>query len=138
MNRGTYRFAILLVLICSVTVAAETQDSHSHSNDATSGPEWAELMESMDKMHGVMVSLDSSCDGDVDFVKLMLPHHQAAIDMAKTELVYGKDPQMHRLAQEVITDQQSEIELMQLWLKQHKASSLKVNQAAACGKGKEH
>jgi uncharacterized protein (DUF305 family) len=49
----------------------------------------------------------------------MLPHHQAAIEMAKTQLLYGKDPQMRRLAQEILTDQQSEIQLMQLWLKQH-------------------
>jgi len=38
-------------------------------------------------------------------------------------LLYGKDPQLGRLAQEIITDQQSEIQLMQLWLKQHGASS---------------
>jgi uncharacterized protein (DUF305 family) len=49
----------------------------------------------------------------------MLPHHQAAIDMAKAELLHGTDPQMRRLAQEIITDQQSEIELMQLWHKEH-------------------
>jgi uncharacterized protein (DUF305 family) len=53
---------------------------------------------------------------------LMLPHHQAAIDMAKTELLYGKDPQMRRLAQEIITDQQLEIELMHLWLKRQHAN----------------
>jgi uncharacterized protein (DUF305 family) len=46
----------------------------------------------------------------------MLPHHQAALDMAKAELMYGQDPQMRRLAQEIITEQESEIELMQLWL----------------------
>jgi uncharacterized protein (DUF305 family) len=49
----------------------------------------------------------------------MIPHHQAAIDMAKAQLLYGKNPQMRRLAQEIISDQQSEIELMQLWLKQY-------------------
>jgi uncharacterized protein (DUF305 family) len=38
--------------------------------------------------------------------------------MAKTQLLYGKDPQMRRLAQEIITDQQLEIELMQRWLRQ--------------------
>ena len=52
----------------------------------------------------------------------MLPHHQAAIDMAKTELLYGKDTEMRRLAQEIITDQQLEIELMQRWLKQQHAN----------------
>ena len=69
-------------------------------------------------MHAAMASVEDSGDVDVDFVRLMVPHHQAAIDMAKTQLLYGKDPQMRRLAQEIITDQQSEIELMQLWLKQ--------------------
>jgi uncharacterized protein (DUF305 family) len=75
----------------------------------------------MQQMHAGMMSVVPSGNNDVDFVRLMLPHHQAAIDMAKTQLLYGKDPQMRRLAQEIITDQQSEIELMQLWLKQHEA-----------------
>jgi uncharacterized protein (DUF305 family) len=87
--------------------------------------DWAELIAGMDKMHAAMVSVERSGYSDVDFVRLMLPHHQAAIDMAKTQLLYGKDPQMRRLAQEIITDQQSEIELMQLWLKQHDALTSK-------------
>jgi uncharacterized protein (DUF305 family) len=72
----------------------------------------------MEKMHRAMASVAASGDSDVDFVSLMLPHHQAAIDMARIQLRYGTDPQMRRLAQEIIADQQSEIELMQLWLKQ--------------------
>jgi uncharacterized protein (DUF305 family) len=79
---------------------------------------WSELFASMDKMHMAMGAVARSGNSDVDFVRLMLPHHQAAIDMAKTQLLYGKDPQMRRLAQEIITDQQLEIELMQRWLKQ--------------------
>ena len=79
---------------------------------------WSELITSMDKMHMSMSAVARSGKSDVDFVRLMLPHHQAAIDMAKTELLYGKDPQMRRLAQEIITDQKLEIELMQRWLKQ--------------------
>ena len=58
----------------------------------------------------------------------MLPHHQAAIDMAKAQLLYGKDAQTRRLAQEIITDQQSEIQLMQLWLKQHGSDAPQGNQ----------
>jgi uncharacterized protein (DUF305 family) len=79
---------------------------------------WSELIASMDKMHMAMSAVAQSGNSDVDFVRLMLPHHQAAIDMAKTQLLYGKDPQMRRLAQEIITDQQLEIELMQRWLKE--------------------
>ena len=72
----------------------------------------------MEKMHMAMGAIQRSGNNDVDFVRLMLPHHQAALDMAKTQLLYGKDPQMRRLAQEIITDQESEIELMQRWLRQ--------------------
>jgi uncharacterized protein (DUF305 family) len=80
----------------------------------------------MEKMHVAMASVARSGSSDVDFVRLMLPHHQAAIDMARVQLVYGKDPQMRRLAQEIITDQQSEIALMHLWLAQHTSPSQEV------------
>jgi uncharacterized protein (DUF305 family) len=76
----------------------------------------------MDKMHMAMSAVAGSGNSDVDFVRLMLPHHQAAIDMAKTQLLYGKDPQIRRLAQEIITDQQLEIELMRRWLQQQHAN----------------
>ena len=88
---------------------------------ATPDPDWADLHAAMEGMHTATASVVRSGDGDMDFVRLMLPHHQAAIDMARAQLLYGKDPQMRRLAQEIITDQQSEIELMQLWLRQHKS-----------------
>ena len=61
-------------------------------------------------------------DADRDFVTMMIPHHQGAIDMAKTVLLYGRDEQIKRLAQEIIADQQNEIELMRLWLKRHGAA----------------
>jgi len=79
----------------------------------------------MGRMHTGMRSVEPSGNDDADFVRLMLPHHQAALDMAKTELVHGRDPQMRRLAQEIVADQQSEMELMQLWLKQHELNTQK-------------
>ena len=66
--------------------------------------DWFELMASMEKMDVDMASMKPSGDSDVDFVKLMFPHHQATIDMAKTELMQGNDPQMRRLAQEIIKE----------------------------------
>jgi hypothetical protein len=113
-------------MVCVVALVAIVPSFAQRGSDGTrlqrihglSENDWSELMASMDKMHGAIASIKSSGDSDVDFVKLMLPHHQAAIDMAKTELTHGQDPQMRRLAQEIITDQESEIELMQLWLKQ--------------------
>jgi uncharacterized protein (DUF305 family) len=115
---GYWRFPILLaaIAICAPSVL---EGSHSHAEKATGTSAWSELQASMTKMHGAMAAVGPSGDSDLDFVSLMLPHHQAALGMAKTELLHGTDPQMRRLAQEIITDQQSEIELMQLWLKQH-------------------
>jgi Domain of unknown function (DUF305) len=81
--------------------------------------------EAMSVMHKGMHTTRHTGDPDRDFVTMMIPHHQGAIDMAKALLLYGKDPQMRRLAQEIITDQQSEIELMQLWLKQRDALTSK-------------
>ena len=114
---------VVTVVACSfatdtiVRGAGDTRGSQS-SDD----PNWTELIASMDKMHMAMSAVVRSGRSDTDFVRLMLPHHQAAIEMAKTQLLYGKDPQMRRLAQEIITDQQLEIELMQRWLKQQHAN----------------
>jgi uncharacterized protein (DUF305 family) len=111
-----WRCAILSILVLPLAPLEWGQESPLH----TSAPEskWSELVGSMHAMHAAMASVQPTGDNDVDFVKLMLPHHQAAIDMAKIQLVSGQDPQMRRLAQEIITDQQSEIELMHLWLRQ--------------------
>jgi uncharacterized protein (DUF305 family) len=110
--------AALTILGIGLLYAGVQSETLAHSGQATVDPDWSELIASMDKMHMAMKAIKPSGISDVDFVRLMLPHHQAAIDMAKTQLLYGKDPQLRRLAQEIITDQQSEIELMQLWLKQ--------------------
>jgi uncharacterized protein (DUF305 family) len=117
----TVRLAILLVFFCALAVQASQENGHRRPGEKVNvDPDWSELNASMEKMHVAMATVKRSGNSDVDFVRLMLPHHQAAIDMARSQLMYGRDPQMRRLAQEIITDQQSEIELMQLWLKQHK------------------
>jgi uncharacterized protein (DUF305 family) len=112
----------------------------THSSDAQSNIDanWSELIASMDKMHMAMEAVKRSGNADVDFVRLMVPHHQAAIDMAKTQLLYGKDAQMRRLAQEIITDQQLEIELMQRWLKQREPTSATENQTPVPDTGKDN
>ena len=68
----------------------------------------------MNVMHKGMHSAPYTGNPDRDFVTMMIPHHQGAIDMAKAILLYGKDEQLKRLAQEIIADQQNEVQLMQL------------------------
>ena len=60
------------------------------------------------------MSIRPSGDVDRDFVDMMVPHHQGAIDMAVAVLRYGRNPQVRRLAQEIIIDQQQEIAAMRL------------------------
>ncbi|HUL09828.1 MAG TPA: DUF305 domain-containing protein [Candidatus Acidoferrum sp.] len=59
-----------------------------------------------------------SGDVDADFVAMMVPHHQGAIDMAEAELRYGRNEQLRRMAQEIIVTQQQEIAAMRLALGQ--------------------
>jgi uncharacterized protein (DUF305 family) len=117
------KLPVKLLLACSFAATSVIQGGTSPNDDqARTGPAWSALVTSMDKMHMAMGAVAQSGNSDVDFVTLMLPHHQAAIDMAKTQLLYGKDPQIRRLAQEIVTDQQLEIELMERWLQQQRAN----------------
>lgn len=70
----------------------------------------------MAKMHQDM-AIKFTGNADVDFVKGMIPHHQAALDMAKTVLAFGKDPEVRKVAEEVIKAQEGEIAWMKEWLK---------------------
>lgn len=118
---------LLAVVAGSLAASISVQvDAHDHGGQSGADPNWSELIASMNKMHMAMGAIPRTGNSDVDFVRLMLPHHQAALDMAKTQLLYGRDPQMRRLAQEIITDQQSEIELMQRWLKQRESAQPEV------------
>jgi uncharacterized protein (DUF305 family) len=123
--------AKLLVALVSCSFVVGTiipAGTDSNGDQPSTEPAWSELIASMEKMHMAMGAVAQSGNSDIDFVRLMLPHHQAAIDMSKTQLLYGRDPQMRRLAQEIITDQQSEIELMQRWLKMQESAQAKENQ----------
>ena len=68
----------------------------------------------------MIAGMDIKASGDVDrdFVAMMVPHHQGAIDMARTELRRGHNEQLRRIAQEIIVTQQQEIAAMRLGLGQ--------------------
>jgi uncharacterized protein (DUF305 family) len=103
------RIGIFFILIGAAVICA--------SADETSYSGFLHAMhESMAQMRQAMDRPTGTGDPDRDFAFMMIPHHQGAIEMAKIELLYGKDPVMRRLAQEIIADQQSEIDAIQLRL----------------------
>jgi uncharacterized protein (DUF305 family) len=118
---------VTLTLCIAVGVAAHAQ-SHGHgdapsdaavSADATFA---SQMMQAMDRMDAGMMAAKPTGDPDRDFAAMMIPHHQGAVDMAKIQLIYGRDPVMRRLAQAIIVEQQQEIELMQRFLQKPSAS----------------
>jgi uncharacterized protein (DUF305 family) len=87
---------------------AETQDKIG-----AEAPFLKENDAAMTKMMNDM-TIKPSGDVDRDFVAMMVPHHQGAIDMAQAELRYGHNEQLLRIAQEIIVDQIQQISLMRL------------------------
>ena len=103
----------MVTLIC-VQAFAHDVSSHNKSPRQTEDPNSADFqmraaMERMDR--GMAIS--STGDPDRDFAAMMIPHHQGAVDMARVELQFGKDPVLRRLAQAIIVEQLQEINVMQ-------------------------
>lgn len=63
------------------------------------------------------MALPFSGNADTDFVKRMIAHHHAAVDMAKVELAFGKDEDVKKVAEDVIKSNEDDIDKMQEWLK---------------------
>lgn len=87
------------------------------SAPAAEAPYLAENLSAMTKMM-VDMGIRPSGDVDADFVAIMVPHHQGAIEMAQAELRYGRNEQLRRLGQEIIVTQQQEVVAMRLALGQ--------------------
>ena len=100
----------------SLVFGAFAHEAHPAAQPAASSDESGFLAENDAAMTRMMNDMAAKPTGDIDrdFVAMMAPHHQGAIDMAVIELRYGKNEQLRRLAQEIIVSQMQEIRAMHL------------------------
>ncbi len=133
--RPAIRRLAIVVVASLASATSYAQNVHHHQNGAKADEEPPAFIASTAKpfatlMDDAMAVMDhgmrnAPMDGvsEHDFVTMMIPHHQGAVDMAKALLLTTKDPQLRNLAQGIITEQQNEINLMQAWLRRYQAIS---------------
>ena len=93
-----------LMLASSVALAADNeamQDAHHK----------------MDK--DMKAGMESSGSSEERFVRMMIPHHQGAVDMSRLALPDIKDAELRRMVEKTMRENAKEIEEMQAWLKKH-------------------
>jgi uncharacterized protein (DUF305 family) len=103
-------------------IAAQICATVSLAAGPAEAPFLAESGAAMHKMMAAM-TITSSGDVDADFVAMMVPHHQGAIEMAQAELRHGRNEPLRRIAQEIIVTQLQEIAAMRLALGQTAAGA---------------
>jgi len=132
MNRYTLPGSALALALLAAA-AAFAQSGHGghgghggatphagHAPAAAPAPSTAALQAANARMHEAM-DIPYTGDADIDFARAMIAHHEGAIDMAKVALKFGKDPEIRKLAEEVIKAQEAEIVWMRDWLKKNAA-----------------
>ena len=117
---GALRSAVMLLALVALAapLSAQAADDHGHGHDGHDHTGTDIYAPAMKTMHEAM-TIEPTGDADVDFVKGMIPHHQGAVDMARILIEHGKDPELRKLAQDVIRTQEAEIAFMRAWLEKH-------------------
>ncbi len=110
---------VLAVSPVGTALAQPAMPAMSQDRMAPSAPADRAMMAGMQQMNQAMGDAPMTGDPDRDFVAMMMPHHQGAVDMARVELQYGKDPALRRLARAIVAAQETEIAEMRRWQAKH-------------------
>jgi uncharacterized protein (DUF305 family) len=113
------KWTLVAGLVCAAAALAQMVMAMDKGASLSPSQFTQDMDASMKEMDHDMSAAPMDGNADHDFAAMMIPHHQGAVDMAKAELSHGRDPTMRRLAEEIIADQKSEIDLMNLWIKEH-------------------
>lgn len=104
--------AAIIVLMACLPVSAMARQAQSVQLNANPSFD-REMRESMQRMDKDMMAVPMTGSPDAEFIAMMIPHHQGAIDMATIYLKYGKDPVLRQQAESILANQPKEIEALQ-------------------------
>lgn len=109
------RLLLATIMIPGMIAAAAWAQQHGgHGSSGTTPTKGfsAEMHAAMAKMSKDMESMPMTGDPDKDFLSMMIPHHEGAVEMARLTLSHGRDPVVRKMAEEIIVAQQAEITAM--------------------------
>ena len=108
--------ALLLAGLAFASASAAQHAGHAPAAPQSHGAEFTrfagEMNTGMDRMMRDMHAPGYTGKPDIDFLAMMIPHHEGAVEMARLVLVHGRDPATRRLAEDIIAGQTVEIEAM--------------------------
>jgi uncharacterized protein (DUF305 family) len=117
MNKSMVLAALIMSAFFSTARTVGAEDMKGMTMKPATSPAdkafAASMKTMMNGMHG-----KTTGKPDADFVLMMIPHHQGAIDMAKVEL-HGTDPELRQLATDIVAAQEKEIAQMKAWLEKN-------------------
>ncbi len=114
---------VSILMLASPAMAADEHADHSGMHhEQTANPASNPANDALMAAHETMMKnmhVSMTGDADVDFVTMMIPHHQGAVDMCKVELQFGTDADIKKLCDDIIVAQEKEIAQMNEWLRAH-------------------
>lgn len=114
------KLAIIAIAAMLAAAPALAQDHSGHAAHGAMSPTSQAYMDAMARMDSDMKGMAMTGKPGADFMLMMIPHHQAAIDMAKAYLASGEnDPEVTKLSNDIIAAQEKEIAFMRDWLKRN-------------------
>jgi uncharacterized protein (DUF305 family) len=105
------RIACALAVLLALAITALAQEHH-HAKAATANAFGKAMHAGMETMMRDMEGAPMTGDPDQDFLAMMIPHHEGAVEMARLVLIHGRDPLVRQLAEEIIASQTAEISAM--------------------------
>jgi uncharacterized protein (DUF305 family) len=129
------RCVVSLIASASVMATSFAWAKDPSSIRSAHSEESSFLTENATAMKKMMTDMIIKPSGDVDrdFVEMMVPHHQGAVDMAKAELKYGHNEQLRQLAREIVANQQREITGMRSAISDNNSAAASPETAVGCG-----